>query len=209
MSSRLALRELEKKAWLRTFEHGLWDVAIGSMFLMFGLSILVDFPALSGLWIVALTPSLREMGRKLVIPRIGHVQFRDRRRRVKGRLSGILTATMVFGVVFLGFFIWLFRSNSEPAWAQWISHHFVVVIGIIWGGGLVVAGRLVGFPRLYGYGVGVFGSLLVTDLFEGYHLGISLALIGGLIMLIGAALFVRFLRRYPKQEEPFMEPSDD
>lgn len=31
MSRRLALRELEKKAWLRTFEHGLWDIGIGSI----------------------------------------------------------------------------------------------------------------------------------------------------------------------------------
>jgi len=31
MSNRLALREIEKKAWLCTFEHGLWDIGIGSI----------------------------------------------------------------------------------------------------------------------------------------------------------------------------------
>lgn len=209
MNHRLSLRELEKAAWMRTFEHGLWDVALGSMFLMFGLTILVDFPALSGIWIVVLLPSLRELGRKIVIPRIGHVQFRERRKRATGRLSGILTATMVIGVALLGFFIWFSRGGATSAWTEWVAHHFIVVIGLIWGGGLAVTGKLVDFPRLYAYGLGVFTSLIVTDLFEGYHLGISLTLVGSLIMLVGIALFIRFIRRYPKQEEPFLEQADE
>ncbi len=57
MTNRLALREIEKKAWFRTFEHGTWDIGIGSLFLAFGLSILVDFAALSAIWVAALEGS--------------------------------------------------------------------------------------------------------------------------------------------------------
>ncbi|MBU1049059.1 hypothetical protein KKG90_03430 [Candidatus Bipolaricaulota bacterium] len=208
MSNRLSLRELEKKAWLRTFEHGLWDIGIGSMFLTFGLSILADFAAFAGIWIVVLMPALRESGRRLVIPRIGHVQFRERRKRAKGRLTGVLTGTTVMGVLFFAFFMWLFRGDT-PVWAQWIANHFVIFIGLIWGGALVITGKLVNFPRLYGYGVLVFGSLIITDSFAGYHLGISLSLVGGLILLIGIALLLRFMRRYPRHEAPSLGARDE
>jgi len=200
MSDRLALRELEKKAWLRTFEHGLWDIGIGSMFLMFGLTIIIDFPALSAIWIAALMPAFREMGRKLVVPRIGHVQFRERRKLAKGRFRGVLTVMMLLGLVFFAFFTW-FSGETAPDWAQWIANHFVLFIGLVWGGALAITGKLVNFPRLYAYGALVFGSLAMTDLIDGYHLGISLSLVGGIILLAGIALFVRFIRHYPKLDD--------
>ena len=113
MSSRLKLREIEKKAWLKTFEHGLWDIGIGSMFLMFGISILAHFPAIAAIWVGGFMPGLREIGRKLVVPRIGHVHFRERRQRARGRLTGILATTSAIGVLFFLFILCKsFRHNS-------------------------------------------------------------------------------------------------
>ncbi len=208
MTNRLALREIEKKAWFRTFEHGMWDIGIGSMFMMFGLSILTSFPALSAIWVAALLPGFREIGRKLVVPRIGHVHFRERRKRATGRLTGMLTVTAVMGVVTFLFIAWV-SKGAAPAWAQWTSEHFVIFIGLIWGGALAVTGWLVDFPRLYVYGALMFGSLLISDFVKGYHLGVSLAIVGGLILLTGIILLVRFLRRYPKQEDVVPESSDE
>ncbi|MFC2105212.1 hypothetical protein ACFLS0_00390 [Candidatus Bipolaricaulota bacterium] len=208
MSSRWALREIEKKVWFRTFEHGMWDIGVGSMFMMFGLSILASFPALSGIWVAALLPGFREIGRKLVVPRIGHVHFRERRKRATGRLTGILTVTAVMGMVTFLFITWLLRG-AAPAWAQWIGDHFVIFIGLIWGGALAVAGWLVDFPRLYAYGALMFVSLLITDFAKGYHLGSSLTVVGGLILLTGIILLIRFLRRYPRQEDLVPESPDE
>jgi len=207
MSSRWALREIEKKAWFRTFEHGMWDIGIGSLFMMFGLSILANFAALSAIWIAALLPAFREIGRRLVVPRIGHVQFRKRRKRATGRLTGILTVTAVMGMVTLLFIAWVSKGEA-PAWAQWIGDHSVIFIGLIWGGALAITGWLVDFPRLYVYGALMFGSLLITDFVKGYHLGFSLTIVGSLILLIGIILLIRFLRRYPKQEGTPMESDD-
>ena len=208
MTHRLTLRELEKKTWLRTFEHGLWDIGIGSMLLMFGITVLIDFAAFSAIWIAALMPAFRELGRKIVVPRIGHVEFRERRKLAKGRLRGILAVVMLLGIVFFLFFTWMARGTA-PAWTQWIGQHFIIFIGLVWGGALAVTGKLVDFPRLYIYGGLVFGSLLVTDFLEGYHLGISLSIVGGVILLAGIVLFMRFLRRYPKLEDVFPETSDE
>lgn len=207
MSSRWALREIEKKAWFRTFEHGMWDIGIGSMFMMFGLSILANFAALSAIWIAALLPGFREIGRKLVVPRIGHVHFRERRKRAISRVTGMLTATAVMGLVTFLFIGWISRGTA-PTWAQWIGEHFVIFIGLIWGGALAVTGWLVNFPRLYAYGALLFGSLVITDFVPGYHLGTSLTIVGALILLTGIVLLIRFLRRYPKQEGTLMESDD-
>jgi len=207
MSSRWALREIEKKMWLRTFEHGMWDIGIGSLFMMFGLSILTSFPALSAIWVAGLFPGFREIGRKLVVPRIGHVHFRERRKRASGRLTGVLTATAVMGMVTLLFTAWVSKGVA-PAWAQWVREHFVVFIGLIWGGALTVTGWLVDFPRLYAYGALMFVSLLITDFVQGYHLGFSLTIVGALMLLTGIILLIRFLRRYPKQEGTPMESED-
>ena len=207
MTNRFALREIEKKAWFRTFEHGMWDIALGSMFLVFGLSILVNFAALSAIGVAALLPVCLQAGRKIVVPRIGHVQFRARRKQAKGRLTGVLTATALMGLVTFMFMAWILKGTPPP-WAQWISEHFVIFIGLIWGGALAVTGWLVNFPRLYGYGALMFGSLLITDFVKGYHLGFSLAIVGGLILLTGITLLIRFIRRYPKQEGTLMEPDD-
>lgn len=207
MINRLALRETEKKAWFRTFEHGMGDIGIGSMFMMFGLSILVDFVALSAIWVAALLPGLLQAGRRFIVPRIGHVQFRARRQLAKGRLTGVLTATAVMGLVTFMFMAWILKGDA-PVWAQWIGDHFVIFIGLIWGGALAVTGWLVDFPRLYIYGGLMFGSLLITDSVKGYHLGFSLALVGGLILLTGIALLIRFIRRYPKQDTMLLGSSD-
>jgi len=207
MTSRWALREIEKKAWFRTFEHGMWDIGVGSMFMMFGLCILTSFPALAAIWVAALLPGFREIGRKLVVPRIGHVHFRERRKRATGRLTGMLTATAVMGMVTFLFIAWV-SKGAAPAWAQWIGDHFVIFIGLIWGSALAVTGWLVDFPRLYVHGALMFVSLLITDFVKGYHLGFSLSIVGGLILLTGIILLIRFLRRYPKQEDMCTESED-
>jgi hypothetical protein len=208
MSSRLALREIEKRAWLRTFEHGMWDIGIGSLFLMFGVSILTAFPALSAIWVAALFPALRELGRKVVVPRVGKAQFRGRRRRANANTTWILAAVAALGLGALLMMLWRTSSGSAPAWIEWATEHFVVLIGLIWGGALVVTAWIVDFPRLYVYGALLFASLLVTDLVRGYHLGTSLSVVGGLILFTGIVLLIRFLRRYPRQDAPGMEPHE-
>ncbi len=192
MKHRFALREIERKIWLRTFEHGLWDIALGSMFLSFGLSILISFSPLTAIWVAALYPSLRDAGRHLVIPRIGHVEFKARRQRTNARLVGILYASVVVGR-------WRIRLGALD------SRTFRRRLTIDVGGMIAVTGWLVDFPRLYVYGGLMVAGLWTADLVDGLHLGVALAAVGGVILTIGLSLLVRFLRSYPKRndgEEP-------
>jgi hypothetical protein len=203
MRARLGLREIERKAWLRTFEHGLWDIAVGVLLLSFGISILTGLYWMAAIWVPLVVPGLRDLARRLVIPRLGHVTFRRRRTRSTFRIQIVLTALAVAG---LGMFLltsWSTRADA-PAAITWLRTHMLAMIGLIWGSGLVAAGWAADFPRLYIYGALLLGVLLGSDLGLDYHMGQALTGVGSLIAAVGLGLLVRFVRQYPRQpsEEP-------
>jgi len=202
------LKDLERRVWLRTFDHGLWDIAIGLLLLSFGVGILTEFYWLSAILVPVGVPAMRDLARRLIVPRIGQATFRGRRKRSLARVRVILTVLALLG---LGMFAFtgLATRDTAPDWMTWIRSHFVVVIGLIWGGALVVAGWAVDYPRLYAYGALLFGGLLAVDLVPAdVHLGHALAAIGGLIALVGIGLLVRFVLRYPRNPNPAGEAHD-
>ena len=203
MTDKPGLKEIERQVWLRTFEHGLWDFAIGLLLLSFGLGILTEFYWLSAIVVPVGLPAMRDIARRTIVPRIGHATFRGRRKRSMVHVQLVLAGLAVMGLAMFLFTAFATR-DAAPDWAIWVRSHFVVVIGLIWGGALAVAGWAIDFPRLYAYGAVLFGSLLSVDLWpgRGYHLGHALIAVGGLIALVGVGLFVRFLQRYPRHPEP-------
>ncbi len=208
MKDRAGLREIEKRVWLRTFEHGLWDIAIGLLLLSFGLSIVTGFYWLSPIWVAIALPSMRDLARRLIVPRIGHATFKKRRQRSITRVVGILSVLALAGGGMLAFTN-LATRDTAPQWMSWVRSHFVIVIGLIWGGALAVAGWAVDLPRLYAYGTLLFAALVAVDLSTtGYHLGHALIGVGGLIALVGIVLFVRFIRRYPRHPAPIGSEAD-
>jgi hypothetical protein len=199
-----SLRDIERRAWLRTFEHGLWDIAIGLLLLSFGASILSGIYWMAAVWVPLAVPGLRDLARRLVVPRLGYVTFNARRERSTTRVSILLAALAVAG---LGMFLvssWSTRADA-PAVVVWAQAHALVVIGLIWGGALAAAGWTTDYPRLYVYGVLLFAALLGSDLGLGYNMGHALTVTGGAITLVGGALLVRFVRRYPRHPEEEIE----
>ena len=203
MIDKPGLKEIERQVWLRTFEHGLWDFAIGLLLLSFGLGILTEFYWLSAIVVPVGLPAMRDIARRTIVPRIGHATFRGRRKRSLIHVQLVLAGLAVMGLAMFLFTAFATR-DAAPDWAIWVRSHFVVVIGLIWGGALAVAGWAIDFPRLYAYGAVLSGALLSVDLWpgRGYHLGHALVAVGGLIALVGVGLFVRFLQRYPRHPEP-------
>lgn len=208
MTASPSLREVERSVWLRTFEHGLWDLAVGLLLLSFGVGILTELYWISAIVVPVGLPVMRGLARRAIVPRIGHATFRGRRKRSPAHVQLILAALALAGVGMFALTAFATRE-AAPAWATWLRSHFIVVIGLIWGGALAVAGWAVDYPRLYAYGGLVLGALLAVDRIPtGYHLGHALIGVGGLIVLVGAGLFLRFLRRYPRHPEPVDGPDD-
>jgi uncharacterized membrane protein SirB2 len=208
VSASPSLKELERRVWLQTFEHGLWDVAIGLLLLSFGIGILTKVYWISAILVPAGLPAMRDLARRLIVPRIGQAMFRGRQKRSIVRVQLILAALALVGVGMFAF-TGMATREAAPEWMTWIRSHFVIVIGLIWGGALALAGWAVDLPRLYAYGAALLGALVAVDLATtGYHLGHALVAVGGLIMLVGLGLFVRFIRRYPAQPTPIEEEDD-
>lgn len=197
MASRQGLQGIEHRSWQRVFEDGIWDIAIGLTLLAFGLSIIIDFAPSAAILVAVLIPSLRQFKRRVAEPRVGRVQFQKPRQRQLKRIPILLSGLVVAGVGSFGFMI-LSAQDGLPEWAHLIRDHFVLVIGLIWSGALALAGWFLGVRRLYIYAALLLGALVAVDLAPGYSLGYALVSIGGVIGLVGLALLLRFIRRYPK-----------
>jgi len=208
MSERTGLARIEKRAWLRVFEDGIWDIAVGLVLLGFGLSIWAGLPYLAGVFPAVSVPLIQSFKRRIDGPRIGHVAFGRRRRVQSRRVSWILTALVAFGAVFFVLTGWAVGRSEAPAFVGWFRVHFEAMLGVIWGSALAAAGWSVGFRRFYVHGFLVFAALLGSDLAPGHALGVALTAAGGAITGVGIFFLIRFLRRYPRVAEPIPQESD-
>jgi hypothetical protein len=61
-------REIEHRVWLRTFEHGLWDIDIGLLLLSFAMGILTELHWIFAIIVPVGLPSMRDLaGRAIAV----------------------------------------------------------------------------------------------------------------------------------------------
>ena len=116
------LHDLERRAWLRTFEHGLWDIGIGLLLLSFAAAILTELYWITPLWVPVVVPSIQGFGRHLVDPRIGRATFGKRRRHTKTRIQVLLAGLSILGLAMFLLTAWAGRSFA-PACAPARRQH--------------------------------------------------------------------------------------
>jgi hypothetical protein len=223
MSERIDLKELERKAFRSTFQDGLWDIFLGLLLLHMGGGTLLGGSGMSPLWsIVVLTGFVVVVllgfwaGKKfLTTPRLGSVKFGEQRKSRLKRVRLVLFASVLLGVLM---FLWGLGARSDrlpyllaeipiPAYV-WAVQCLVV---------FSVAAYFMDVTRFYLYAVLYalpfpLGILLArnTDLPGSVGMAITFGLAGGVMVLWGAVLFVRFLRRYPvPAERPPLEAISD
>lgn len=182
------LRQLEKKIAFRYLEDGFWDMYLGLMALSFGLTILLDINYLTAI-MVSIGMALQSLGKsKITYPRIGYVKFKKRKKRaIASVFSGVFVlGLMIFALTMLG--------TSSRVYA-FIQENMLLVIAVIWGGAIAVAGLTFNANRFYAYAAFIFFAVLLSDKVGG--LGINLTLCGTAIMITGLVIMVRFIRKYP------------
>jgi uncharacterized membrane protein (UPF0136 family) len=192
------LKEVEKKIFASYFNDGLWDVYAGLLLLGFGLGIITgQTMVLIGFILLALIPPF--VRKPLVMSRLGNVRFSPERQqrtiRYKVLAWVVGSIALLVGVVLAG----LYSVGSMPAgFDAWMRDYFFVFIGGMLALIAGLTGYIINVSRFYLYALVVFGTFVAAALLRPNDLeGIPITAGGGLILLIGAIIFIRFLVQNP------------
>jgi hypothetical protein len=210
----MGLKEAERKAFrLAMFQDGWWDIYLGCCLIMMSFySVLrsVLGPALNLLLLacvlVILLIGVYAAKKTITVPRVGLVRFGPTQKAKIKKLQAITLILVLATFVFL--ILVVTQTITEPAWGaapNWIWDFdvdilfTVIIIGFF---GLIA--YALGIPRLHLYGwllgLGMLASTIL-DVYAGFTFHFPQAISGGIILLIGVALFIRFLHDYPMPTE--------
>jgi hypothetical protein len=210
MTEKIDLKSLERKAYLAYHDDGLLDMGIGAVLAWLGFITLTDLGVPFYLWYILFVSSWTAAKRKVTVPRVGYVKFRETRRDRVQRLmlviALVLTATMVAGV--LGFKS--VDSGGPPAWMLAVLDYLDIIFGaVLLGGGLVSLGYTTEIRRFTQYGVAAFTLhtanhfITVNPVWDVWQSMAPVNLLLGTVMLgNGYMLLRRFKEKYPLTGEP-------
>ena len=223
MSEKIDLKDLERKAFRSTFQDGLWDIFLGLLLLNMGGGTLLGGSGLSPLWSMVVLTGFAAVvllgfwGAKKFIttPRLGSATFGEQRKSKLRRVRVVLFLSVLMGALMClwGLGAWsgrlpyLLAEIPIPAYV-WAVQCLVV---------FSVAAYFMDVARFYFYAV-LFalpfplGILLArnTDLSGSVSMFITFGVAGVVMVVWGAVLFIRFLRRYPVAAvQPALEAVSD
>jgi len=204
----LDLKDLEKKAWKSFFDDGLWDIYLGLLLALMGISGAFDNTSLSEDQVMMIYLGLMLFvmlafwfGKRFIVaPRIGRVKFQAKKRR---KIGIVLTISVIVGLV-----AWWFtagmtnvspeqRTNFKEIFPLVYALNVLIVFSVI--------AYFTSFERLYYIGI-LFALPVPIDqwLYDSYdiNLGYIAFLIPAVIIVgVGIWYFVRFLDNYPRVPE--------
>jgi hypothetical protein len=202
MSDQISLKEAERKAFKTKIDDGLWDILLGSYFMMFVAAIYLS-PSLGDFWSSAMIiPGIGFMFmviwllRKYVItPRIGSVKFGQFRKAKLMKFTKVMLA--INSVAFILGIVAALTFGKVPG--EMISALF----GLILLTAFSVGAYFLDFARFYVYGLlaglaPIIGEWLWRQGL-GTHHGFPVMFGGGgcMMMLIGIFIFIRLLYNNP------------
>jgi hypothetical protein len=209
MSTQLNLKEIERKAFLSTYQDGLLDITIssvvGSMALLMFNVVQDDFP-----WLylvlafvgVCAGQLVFWAGKKFVtLPRMGQVKFGEIRRK-RSKLLALILAVFVLiqvGIVLLTAGVWAIPALGEQFQELFpgrnASDLLVATVGALFvGPSMMAIAYFTDFSR--GYYIALVMTLGVFLMIWFWQPLIQVGA-GILILIPGLVLFVRFLHQYP------------
>lgn len=202
MSQQISLKDAERKVFRTTYNHGLWDIFLGCFFLIFVIgpylsSSLGDFwssvvflPIWAAVFLV-----IQLLRKFVIIPRMGIVQFGPMRKTKLMKFTFVMLAINI--VAFILGLVAAINFGKIP------GQMYSIAIGLTLLVGFSFAAYILDFSRLFLYGLFVGLSPLVGEWLwiHGYasHHGfpITFGVSSGVMILLGVALFLRFLRDNP------------
>jgi hypothetical protein len=211
MTEKLNLKELERKAWRSFFDDGLWDIYLGLLLALMGISAFMSVLELSeamhmgiyiGLLIVVML-AFWAAKRFITVPRIGRVKFGSERKKRRIKTSLVLFASVVFGFILFLVLGGVARGDVSRAlpWDVIVPAAWALNMLLVFG----LMGYFLEFERLYFTGL-VYAIVLPLDAILRKTTGLRivpymLLFAGLLIVAVGIVYLTRFLRNYPVIQE--------
>jgi hypothetical protein len=159
-----------------------------------------ELAGLAGMFVAVLLMPFWALGKKLItVPRLGYVEFSpERRASERGWMRHLLILGVMAFVLGVGLYIATTSGGMADSFGE-VRLGYVLFGGLI-ALGLAAAGLMAGLPRLTAYAAVVLAATGI-----GYVTGLELedyVLASGLVILaMGMAVFVRFLKRHPRRDE--------
>jgi hypothetical protein len=205
MSNILDLKQIEIKAYRSTYQDGLWDINMGVIVL--GMAVFLHRPesgysSANFLWLLmafVIGQIIFQTGKRYItLPRMGQARFgpiRQQKKKTLAIILGIVVLIQVSVVVVTAMGSWYPVIGTRLFGDVSIEHIAVAAL----------ASLFVGPPMLF--------ISYMNDFLRGYYIAVMMAqavflmiyvdqfvyplIIGGLIIVPGLVLFIRFIRKYP------------
>jgi hypothetical protein len=221
MSLPISLRELERRAYRRTYEDGLLEIYLGGMLASFSVFAFNIFPGevfdsmvALGLYLTGMIISVLVfwLGKKYItLPRIGMVIFGQQRQKRKRDL--IVALSVIVGIQVLAVLIqfgMLEIPGLRAALAPFLGDQFgtalnVAIVAVLFvAPGFLLIAYFMEIP--YGY---IYAAIISTAIFMMILLDQAwwMAAVGIFILIGGIVHLIRFMKKYPlaSQDESHAE----
>ncbi len=193
MSEEQAMKEVESRIYAFFTEDGLIDLAIGLVILGFGALLFLDLTVFTG--ILGLAPLvLWYLGKRFItIPRVGIIRPGQGMER---KMKGFFITMVIVGAGILPLFL-LMRVGGQAS-ASLTLLLFALLLAVA----ISALGLVLRVSRFYFYAVFLFWAMSLGSVFNGHVAGtdlfvLSVIVAGIFIVLSGAVVMFRFLKKYP------------
>ena len=186
------LRQIRRRVYMSYFQDGLWDILLGLALMSWGLVFLFNLGWLPGGLIIVMYSMVFALKRQFTYPRIGYARTTEAQKITMrmGIAGGVLA---LLGVAVL----LLFAVGSRP---DWLGEYFIFLFGCL----LALVVSIIAYwwkvNRWYGYAMLVVAGVAFHQWLD-TPLPLSIVVPGGIVLLSGTAILIRFLRENPRQVE--------
>lgn len=211
MTTRLDLKEVERKAYRSNFQDGLWDIYLGLLLLQMAFGLPLLNAGLSPVWImllmvgfvIAVLAGFLAAKKWIITPRLGLVTFGQERQKKNKKLTLILSLSALAGVVILLLSTVAYQLVSSGLFDSWSETIWLIPFGLFLVTAVTVfslGAYYMDYTRAYLYGW-FFGLAFPLNILLEETLGITIPMItilfSAIMIGIGLILFIRFIRTHP------------
>jgi hypothetical protein len=191
--------QIDRDLYLYDSQDGLGDIFTGLILLSFGVGILSGMFWLSGIWVPVLVPVWQDVKKRIALRR-GDIQLSPTRlNQARIRLAMLVAVGVLILLLGVVTFLLFSVTSISPEIKTWLSEYFELTLGGFIALLLAVVGAIVRTGRFY-----LYASLALAVFITGYvaniGVGISMTVLGGVILLVGLFILIQFLREHPVQE---------